>query len=108
MIFRNPALPIQEAPAQNGRALSFRRLRRIAGVTLVIAAASLSVGPALAASRIKDIATFEGVRDNLLVGYGLVVGRLLEWTEPGPVTFIIYPGSSPEWPTMCQSPLRMP
>lgn len=27
-----------------------------------------------AASRIKDIATFEGVRDNILVGYGLVVG----------------------------------
>ena len=27
-----------------------------------------------ASSRIKDIATFEGVRDNLLVGYGLVVG----------------------------------
>ena len=26
------------------------------------------------ASRIKDIADFEGVRDNLLVGYGLVVG----------------------------------
>lgn len=31
-------------------------------------------GPAVAASRIKDIADFEGVRDNLLVGYGLVVG----------------------------------
>ena len=31
-------------------------------------------GPAQAASRIKDIADFEGVRDNLLVGYGLVVG----------------------------------
>lgn len=30
--------------------------------------------PASAASRIKDIADFEGVRDNLLVGYGLVVG----------------------------------
>ena len=29
---------------------------------------------ASAASRIKDIASFEGVRDNLLVGYGLVVG----------------------------------
>jgi len=28
----------------------------------------------LAASRIKDIADFEGVRDNMLVGYGLVVG----------------------------------
>ncbi|MFP6761053.1 MAG: flagellar basal body P-ring protein FlgI [Rhodospirillales bacterium] len=26
------------------------------------------------ASRIKDIANFEGIRDNLLVGYGLVVG----------------------------------
>jgi flagellar P-ring protein precursor FlgI len=31
-------------------------------------------GPALAVSRIKDIAQFEGVRDNQLVGYGLVVG----------------------------------
>ena len=31
-------------------------------------------GAAQASSRIKDIVTFEGVRDNLLVGYGLVVG----------------------------------
>lgn len=30
--------------------------------------------PAQAASRIKDIADVEGVRDNMLVGYGLVVG----------------------------------
>jgi flagellar P-ring protein precursor FlgI len=30
--------------------------------------------PALAVSRIKDIADFEGVRENQLVGYGLVVG----------------------------------
>ncbi len=30
--------------------------------------------PLQAASRIKDIASFEGVRDNQLVGYGLVVG----------------------------------
>ncbi|MDD3029638.1 MAG: flagellar basal body P-ring protein FlgI [Alphaproteobacteria bacterium] len=30
--------------------------------------------PALAASRIKDIVNVEGVRDNILVGYGLVVG----------------------------------
>jgi flagellar P-ring protein precursor FlgI len=30
--------------------------------------------PGHAASRIKDIADFEGVRDNMLVGYGLVVG----------------------------------
>ena len=27
-----------------------------------------------ASSRIKDIVQFQGVRDNLLVGYGLVVG----------------------------------
>ena len=30
--------------------------------------------PAPAASRVKDIADFEGVRTNMLVGYGLVVG----------------------------------
>ncbi|MBC2860327.1 flagellar basal body P-ring protein FlgI [Stappia sp. 28M-7] len=30
--------------------------------------------PASAASRIKDIADFEGIRDNQLIGYGLVVG----------------------------------
>ncbi len=32
------------------------------------------VGGTAAASRIKDVASFEGVRDNMLVGYGLVVG----------------------------------
>jgi flagellar P-ring protein precursor FlgI len=31
-------------------------------------------GPALAKSRIKDIVEFEGVRANMLVGYGIVVG----------------------------------
>lgn len=41
-------------------------------VALLVSAALTS--PAAAASRIKDIAAFEGVRDNLLVGYGLVVG----------------------------------
>lgn len=35
---------------------------------------TLSASPASAVSRIKDIADFEGVRENLLVGYGLVVG----------------------------------
>ncbi len=38
--------------------------------TLALAAAS----PALALSRIKDLAQIEGVRQNQLVGYGLVVG----------------------------------
>ena len=38
----------------------------------LLAAAGIST--AQAQSRIKDLADFEGVRDNLLVGYGLVVG----------------------------------
>ncbi len=48
---------------------------RWAGLAIGLLAA-LSVPPAVQAapSRIKDIADFEGVRDNLLVGYGLVVG----------------------------------
>jgi flagellar P-ring protein precursor FlgI len=32
------------------------------------------IGPAAARSRIKDIVAFEGVRDNQLLGYGVVVG----------------------------------
>src|SRR5271170_6178111 len=34
----------------------------------------LVAGPAVAQVRIKDIADVEGIRDNQLVGYGLVVG----------------------------------
>jgi flagellar P-ring protein precursor FlgI len=45
-----------------------RTLLALAGVLLI------GGGPALAQSRIKDIADVEGVRDNMLVGYGLVVG----------------------------------
>ena len=44
----------------------------LAGLTAVML--TVAGGSALAASRIKDIVDFEGVRDNLLVGYGLVVG----------------------------------
>jgi flagellar P-ring protein precursor FlgI len=42
----------------------------MAAVLIVLAVAM----PAHAASRLKDIAAFEGIRDNLLIGYGLVVG----------------------------------
>ncbi len=38
------------------------------------AALALACAPAAAASRIKDLADVEGVRENLLIGYGLVVG----------------------------------
>jgi len=51
------------------------RLRRLALSALAALLLLLPQAvPAGALSRIKDIADFEGVRDNLLVGYGLVVG----------------------------------
>ncbi len=59
------------------RPISWRRLRH-AGLAALTAlagmAALITADPAVAASRIKDIVDVEGVRDNLLVGYGLVVG----------------------------------
>lgn len=48
------------------------RTPRLFAAALV--ALSLACGPAFAKSRIKDIVEFEGVRDNMLVGYGIVVG----------------------------------
>jgi len=55
------------------------RVRRMgARVTLALVAALLlaagPTAPAFAQVRIKDIADIEGVRDNQIVGYGLVVG----------------------------------
>ena len=49
-----------------------RKMLRI--VSLFILAINIFAPPAHSASRIKDITEFEGVRDNMLVGYGLVVG----------------------------------
>ncbi len=47
----------------------------LAAMHVIVAATIVATaGHAQASSRIKDIATFEGVRDNLLVGYGLVTG----------------------------------
>jgi flagellar P-ring protein precursor FlgI len=54
----------------------FKRLLRT-GWRLALAAVLVCPGmvaPAAATSRIKDIADFEGVRENQLVGYGIVVG----------------------------------
>jgi flagellar P-ring protein precursor FlgI len=50
------------------------RARAILRATAAAVLATLIALPAHANSRIKDIADFEGVRDNMLVGYGLVVG----------------------------------
>lgn len=43
-------------------------------ITLILLAALLAAAPIEAASRLKELASIEGVRDNQLVGYGLVVG----------------------------------
>ncbi len=49
-----------------------RLTSRLASALLAVAV--LAAGPAHANSRIKDIVEFEGVRENMLVGYGIVVG----------------------------------
>lgn len=49
-------------------------LLRLAVPLLVLLLVAAWASQSHAQSRIKDIAAFEGVRDNLLVGYGLVVG----------------------------------
>lgn len=41
---------------------------------LVIVLAMLSATPPVFAERVKDLASIAGVRDNQLLGYGLVVG----------------------------------
>ena len=54
--------------------LPVRRWTR-ACAALIIGVVALTVATAAqGASRIKDVVTFEGIRDNVLVGYGLVVG----------------------------------
>src|SRR6201992_2113140 len=52
---------------------SAKRFRVACAVVLALATA-LPARPAAATSRIKDLANIEGVRQNQLVGYGLVVG----------------------------------
>ncbi|QQR68654.1 MAG: flagellar basal body P-ring protein FlgI [Alphaproteobacteria bacterium] len=53
--------------------LLFRRLGCLLAL-LSLWGGLLVPGQSLAASRLKDIVDIEGIRDNLLVGYGLVVG----------------------------------
>src|SRR5262249_7262074 len=49
---------------------TLRRVLALAAALIAVLAAT----PAGAASRIKDLANIEGVRQNQLIGYGLVVG----------------------------------
>jgi flagellar P-ring protein precursor FlgI len=49
-------------------------MRPVRLLSFLVLAAALAAGPAFARSRIKDVVEFEGVRENQLVGYGIVVG----------------------------------
>ncbi len=55
-----------------------RLLRCLAGMLLFLpgpdAASAAAAVPTTAATRLKDLASLEGVRDNQLIGYGVVVG----------------------------------
>src|SRR5215468_741421 len=53
---------------------SIRPVNVFAAACAALLVLALSVPPAQAASRIKDLANVEGVRQNQLIGYGLVVG----------------------------------
>jgi flagellar P-ring protein FlgI len=53
---------------------TFISRRLLLGATLIIASSVLHAEPVPQKARIKDVATIEGIRDNQLVGYGLVVG----------------------------------
>jgi flagellar P-ring protein FlgI len=59
--------------------MAIRRLTLLSRATmafcaLAVAAMLFAPSDAAARSRIKDIADFEGVRQNMLIGYGLVIG----------------------------------
>jgi len=65
-----------EAMAKSGNPMIAARTlcRLLARAALTAALALAAAGAVQAQSRIKDIVEFEGIRDNMLVGYGLVVG----------------------------------
>lgn len=54
--------------------MKFAKTLKTISLAAVLSAFFLPIHHAAAVSRIKDIADFEGVRDNQLIGYGLIVG----------------------------------
>ena len=73
----------------NERSRLLKAVRLAGAVLALLLAVVLAPAPTAAQVRIKDIASFEGVRDNLLVGYGLVVG--LQRHRRQPLEFAVYP-----------------
>lgn len=47
---------------------------RITSIFTVLLALLMVVAPPASAERIRDLVSIQGVRDNALIGYGLVVG----------------------------------
>jgi flagellar P-ring protein precursor FlgI len=52
----------------------YQRAWAVVGVTFLLIAFVLAFVPIHAQTRVKDVATIEGARDNQLIGYGLVAG----------------------------------
>jgi len=69
-----PQPPASPLPPARRLFLKRRMPYASAIAAFLIALILLAANVAAASSRVKDIADFEGVRDNQLVGYGLVVG----------------------------------
>ena len=64
-----------DTPKQKVGQRIWRKIRQgVLAIGLALGVIAGLEGPVQSQSRIKDIVDFEGVRDNLLVGYGLVVG----------------------------------
>ena len=62
------------APSRGNCARTVREVLTAGFASILVLLVLAWASPANAASRIKDIVDVEGVRDNMLVGYGLVVG----------------------------------
>lgn len=73
-VMHAPATLASNAPLNAVEQAIYRSFGLMGVFTLALATYLFLVVPAHAASRIKDIVTFEGVRENMLMGYGLVVG----------------------------------
>src|SRR3954462_2043765 len=54
--------------------MSFVQAARAAALGIICLTVAAPCAPANAASRIKDITSVEGVRQNQLIGYGIVIG----------------------------------
>lgn len=66
--------PSTQPMAYRMKAVVAQMLFGMVTATLAAIALMLAFAPAAHAARIKDVVAFEGVRDNMLMGYGLVVG----------------------------------